>query len=266
MRRPAPAAIGRDRLAAALALAAIVLLAWAYLFWLQDRMADMDAPMPDMPGMAGMEGMAMPAAAWSPAHTLFIFAMWAVMMAGMMTPSAAPMILIYERVAGQAKGAGFAPTAWFAGGYLLAWTLFSLAATAAQYALDRMLGLTAMMALQEKSAGGILLIAAGVYQWTPPKQACLAGCRAPLAFIQRHGGFRPGALASLRLGLVHGLYCIGCCWALMALLFVGGVMNLAWIAALMIFVLLEKLAPLQPWFSRAAGLAAVAAGAWMALR
>jgi predicted metal-binding membrane protein len=108
--------------------------------------------------------------------------------------------------------------------------------------------------------GGALLIVAGIYQWLPIKEACLSQCRAPLSFVQRHGGFQSSVQGSLRLGFLHGMYCIGCCWVLMLLLFVGGVMNLLWIAALMIFVLLEKLLPGGRYFSRAAGLAALAVG------
>ena len=119
------------------------------------------------------------------------------------------------------------------------------------------------MASASHRFGGAVLIAAGLYQLTPVKYACLAQCRSPLSFVQRHGGFKSSAAGSLRLGLLHGLYCIGCCWALMALLFVGGVMNVLWIAALAPLVLLEKLTPFGRWVARAAGIAFVAAGAWM---
>ena len=242
-----------DRLAILAALTVLVALAWTWLVWLQGQM---NPPMADMPGMTMPD-----AAVWSPAYLLLMLAMWAVMMVGMMTPSASPMILLYARVAAQAQGIAFASAAWFAGGYLMAWLLFSVAATFAQFGLGH--ALSPMMALNSRIAAGAFLIAAGLYQWTPLKQACLAHCRAPLVFIQRHGGFRPGVSAALRLGLLHGLYCIGCCWVLMALLFVGGVMNLVWIAALMMGVLLEKLLPRGHHFARAAGLVAVAAGGWM---
>jgi predicted metal-binding membrane protein len=120
-----------------------------------------------------------------------------------------------------------------------------------------------MMASASHHLGGALLIAAGVYQWLPIKEACLAQCRAPLSFVQRHGGFQASARGSVRLGLQHGLYCIGCCWALMALLFVGGVMNLLWIAILMLVVLAEKVLPGGRMLARIGGLVAIAAGAWM---
>ena len=245
----------RDRLFILAALSILVVLTWTWLIWLQGRM---NPPMADMPGMMMPE-----ATVWTPAHFLLMLSMWAVMMVGMMTPSASPMILIYARVAAQVRGTAFASTAWFAGGYLLAWLLFSVAATCAQYGLDQ--ALSPMMALNSRTAAGVFLIAAGLYQWTPLKHTCLSHCRAPLGFIQSHGGFRPERNAALRLGLLHGFYCIGCCWALMALLFAGGVMNLGLIAALMIFVLLEKLLPPGRRFSQAAGLVAVMAGGWIAL-
>jgi predicted metal-binding membrane protein len=205
--------------------------------------------------------------AWSAADALFMFAMWAVMMTAMMTPSVAPMVLVHARVARQAQGRGrpFAATGWFAAGYLLAWTAFAAAATAAQWGLERAALLTPMMVAASHVFGGAVLVAAGLYQLTPVKDACLAQCQSPLLFIQRHGGFRPDAAGSLALGARHGLYCIGCCWALMLLLFVGGVMNLLWIAVIAGFVLLEKVLPVGRKLSRAAGAGLVVAGLWLAL-
>jgi predicted metal-binding membrane protein len=187
--------------------------------------------------------------------------MWSVMMIGMMTPSVAPMILIYARVARQAasRGTPFAPAGWFALGYFLAWTAFAAVATTLQWGLERLLLVAPMAGQAAPSLGGALLVAAGVYQWTPLKDACLASCQSPLRFIQHHGGFRAGRGASIALGLRHGLYCLGCCWALMLLLFAGGVMNLLWIAALGALVLAEKLIPGR-LVQRAAGLAMIAAG------
>jgi predicted metal-binding membrane protein len=262
------AILKRERVVVAAALAAITLLAWAYVLWLAARM---NAPAMDMSGMGDMAGMDMGAmmqpafVAWTPAHFLFMFAMWAVMMVGMMTPSAAPMILIYAQVAYQAAtlGRSFVSAAWFAGGYLLVWTAFAFLATLAQWGLERAALLSPMMESSSHIFGGAVLIAVGVFQWLPIKHACLAQCRAPLSFVQQHGGFKPEISGALRLGALHGAYCVGCCWALMALLFVGGVMNLLWIAGLMIFVLLEKIIPGARYFSRVAGLAAIAAGVWM---
>jgi predicted metal-binding membrane protein len=191
--------------------------------------------------------------------------MWVVMMMGMMTPSVAPMILIYARVGRQAAASGtpFTASAWFGAGYLLCWTAFSLTATLAQWRLERAALLTPMMESASNILGGIVLIVAGVYQWTPLKTACLSYCQTPLAFIMRHGGFRREATGALALGFRHGLYCVGCCWAIMALLFVGGVMNLLWIAALAILVLFEKLAPIGRLVARLMGLVFIVCGVWL---
>jgi predicted metal-binding membrane protein len=164
------------------------------------------------------------------------------------------------------QGKPFAGSAWFAGGYLLAWTAFSLVATSAQWALERAALLTPMMESASNRLGAAVLILAGIYQWAPLKDACLSHCRSPLLFIQRHGGFRREPFGALALGFRHGIYCIGCCWALMALLFVGGVMNLFWIATLAILVLFEKVVPFGRVVARAAGLAFIAGGVWLLLQ
>jgi predicted metal-binding membrane protein len=187
------------------------------------------------------------------------------LMVGMMAPSAAPMILMYARLGRQAAAEGmpFAATSWFAAGYFLAWIGFSLVATAAQWSLERAALLNVRMASANYVLGGVVLIAAGVYQWTPLKDVCLTQCQTPLLFLMRHGGFRRDALGCLLLGLRHGAYCVGCCWMLMALLFVGGVMNVLWIALLALLILLEKLLPFGRWIARASGIAFLAAGAWL---
>jgi predicted metal-binding membrane protein len=202
---------------------------------------------------------------WSAVEFAFVFAMWAAMMVGMMTPSAMPMILIYARVGRQAASAGepLAATAWFVAGYLLMWIAFSLAATSAQWALERASLLTPMMVGASRVFGGLVMIAAGLYQWTPLKNACLVQCQAPWSFIERHGGFRGGAMGAMGLGARHGLYCVGCCWMLMALLFVGGVMNVMWIAAITLFVLVEKVVPAGRLVSRLAGTGFCLWGAWL---
>jgi len=186
------------------------------------------------------------------------------MMTGMMTPSVAPMILIYARIGRQTsiEGQSFAASAWFAFGYLLSWTAFSLAATSAQWALERAALLTPMMESTSNILGATVLIIAGLYQWTPFKDACLSHCQTPLGFILRYG-FRREATGALALGFRHGLYCIGCCWAVMTLLFVAGVMNLFWIAALAALVLVEKVVPLGRLVPRIAGIAFMACGAWL---
>ncbi len=257
----------RDRAVVLAALIAVAALAWAYVVRLATTMHLNPAAMSGMSGMnmAGNEqAMVHPGLrSWGAVDFLFMFSMWAVMMVGMMLPSAAPMILIYARVARQAvaQGKPFATTAWFASGYLLAWTAFALVATLAQWALESALLLTPAMASATGVFGGIVLIAAGIYQWTPLKETCLRQCQTPLIFIQRHGGFRREPGGSLTLGVQHGLYCIGCCWALMALLFVGGVMNLLWISGIAILVFVEKLVPAGRLIPRFSGAGLVGAGA-----
>jgi predicted metal-binding membrane protein len=263
------AVLRRDRAVVIVALAIITALAWADLVWLADDMAMGGMDMTGYRMIPAGRGLMMPAdAPWQPIEFGYVFVMWLVMMIGMMMPSAAPMILIYARVGRQAarEGKPFAPSGWFAGGYLLAWTVFSLAATSAQWALERAALLTPMMESASNRLGAAVLILAGVCQWAPLKDACLSHCRSPLLFIQQHGGFRREPLGALALGFRHGIYCIGCCWALMALLFVGGIMNLLWIAALAILVLIEKVIPFGRVVARVAGLAFIAGGVWLLLQ
>jgi predicted metal-binding membrane protein len=259
----------RDRAIVVAALAVITALAWADLVWLANDMAMGGMDMTGFRMIPAGRGWMMPASEpWKPFEFGYMFAMWAVMMIGMMTPSAAPMILIYARVGRQAAGEGkpFAASGWFAAGYLLSWTAFALVATPAQWALERSALLTPMMESASNILGAIVLVLAGLYQWTPLKEACLSTCRSPLVFIQSQGGFRRDAPGALALGFRHGIYCIGCCWALMALLFVGGVMNLFWIATLAILVLFEKVVPFGRVVARAAGLVFIAGGVWLLLQ
>jgi predicted metal-binding membrane protein len=251
------------------AIAVITALAWADLVWLAGDMAMGGMDMTGYRMIPAGRGLMMPAdAPWRPIEFGYVFVMWIVMMIGMMMPSAAPMILIYARVGRQAatQGKPFAASGWFAGGYLAAWAVFSLVATSAQWALERAALLTPMMESASNKLGAAVLILAGVYQWAPLKDACLSHCRSPLLFIQRHGGFHREPLGALTLGFRHGLYCIGCCWALMTLLFVGGVMNLFWIATLAILVLFEKVVPFGRVVARAAGLVFIAGGVWLLLQ
>jgi len=257
----------RDRWVVGGALGIIVALAWGYVLWLAD---DMDMGGMDMSGFrmipAGI-GIMLPAhEPWRAIEFAYVFLMWAVMMVGMMAPSAAPMILMYARIGRQGSIAGrpFAATGWFAAGYALAWIGFSLAATLVQWILERAALLDSRMTSASTTLGAVVLIAAGVYQWTPLKDVCLAQCRTPLGFLMRHGGFRGDVPGCVGLGLRHGAYCVGCCWVLMALLFVVGVMNVLWIALLALLVLVEKLTPWGRWVARAAGVACVAAGVWSA--
>ena len=256
----------RDRMLVAGALVGIVALTWGYVLWLA---ADMDMGGMDMTGFrmipAGIGIMAPTSAPWGAIEFAFVFVMWAIMMIGMMAPSVAPMILMYARVGrqGRADGKPLVATGWFAAGYVLAWVGFSLAATLIQWMVEREALLDSRMASASNVLGGIVLIVAGVYQWSPLKDACLAQCQSPLGFLMRHGGFRSDLPGCLLLGLRHGAYCIGCCWVLMLLLFVVGVMNTLWIALLALLVLLEKITPFGVWIARAAGVICFAAGAGM---
>ena len=234
-------------------LAVLAALCWAYVLYQGATM--------------GLMGMARPGAAgWGLPELLLLCAMWVVMMAAMMLPSAAPITLLVAQVS-RLYHPGRRPwlrTALFVAGYLAAWSGFSLLATVAQWGLHEANMMSDMMAATNATAGGLVLVAAGVYQWTPLKHACLRQCRAPLTFVL--AGWRPGKGGALRMGLAHGAWCLGCCWLLMALLFVAGVMNLAWIVGLSVLVLLEKLLPDGVWIARAAGLALVVWGGLMLLR
>jgi predicted metal-binding membrane protein len=195
--------------------------------------------------------------------------MWWVMMIAMMVPSAAPMVLLYARVQrynlrhSETTGAAV-PTAAFLVGYLLAWLLFSLLATALQWGLEQAALVHGMLMWSTSATlSGILLVAAGLYQFSPLKGTCLSHCRSPAAFLSRH--WRRGRSGALRMGLEHGCFCVGCCWFLMLLLFVGGIMNLVWIAALTLLVLLEKLLPRGAWVARASGCLMLAAVGYLLL-
>lgn len=235
-----------DRWLVLASLALLTLLAWAYLA--------NGAGMGD--GMAGMAGMA-PSPLW------VVILMWWVMMVAMMLPSAAPAILLYGRVRRHRGGdVAITPSWLFMAGYLCAWLGYSLVAAGAQLALveANLIEPMALRVTRSALAGG-LLIAAGFYQLTPSKSACLDQCRSPAAFFSRH--WRPGVAGALRLGLLHGSYCVGCCWLLMVLLFVGGVMNLAWVAALAALVAIEKVVRGGPLVARGVGAAMIVGGAVM---
>ena len=205
----------------------------------------------------------MMAATWDARYLALLWAMWAVMMAAMMLPSAFPLLLFYDGVLRRApEPERPAPrVAVMAAGYLLVWLLFSVAATALQRVLSGLLLLTPMMELASPRAGAALLLTAGIYQWTPLKGTCLRACRSPLSFLTQH--WRPGTTGAFRMGLSHGVYCLGCCWALMLLLFVGGVMNLWVITALTVLVLVEKIAPFGAQSSRVTGALLIGAGVWV---
>ncbi len=246
----------RDFLVISGSLLAITFLSWAYLIGMA---REMTAPHPScclLPAQIQH---------WNLSYFGMMFIMWSVMMVGMMVPSAAPMILIYAGVARKAKKDGnpVAPVFAFTLGYILMWTVFSLAATAIQWQLDRWALLSPMMVSNSPRLGAVILIAAGIYQWLPIKNNCLKHCRSPFHFIANH--WKPGFLGALRMGIEHGVFCIGCCWVLMLLLFIGGVMNLLWIAAITIFVLLEKVLPLGEAGGKYSGALMILLGAYLIL-
>lgn len=246
-------ALNRDRLVVLAALAAVVALAWAYLVYVVFAQPVMDM---DAAAMA-----AMPPPDWDAGYFAATLAMWMVMMVGMMLPSAAPAVLLFDalqRQGGAARRRDRHATALFAAGYVVAWSAFSVLATTTQWGLSTAMLLSAMMTSKSAIFAGLLLVVAGAYQFTSLKIACLSQCRSPAEFLVRHR--RPGALGPPLMGLQHGVQCIGCCWALMALLFVFGVMNLLWVAALAIFVFLEKLTPAGPRVGRIGGILMVCTG------
>ena len=251
------ALIRRDRVITGAGLAALAILAWLSLIRMGDQMGGME--------METMPGMPMPVA-WGAGHFLLTFLMWAVMMVAMMVPTASPMILTFATINRRraASSAVAVPTAIFLGGYLVIWSGFSLGATALQWALQSAALLAPATLTVTPFVGGVLLIAAGLYQITPLKYACLARCQSPLGFILAE--WREGARGAFVMGVRHGAFCVGCCWALMALLFFAGVMNLLWVAAIAAFVLVEKLTPPGRLVSWTAGAVLLAWGAWVLLR
>ena len=234
----------RDRIIVLFGLVLITALSWAYVSSLASDMHNMDLA----------TEMVMPQTqAWSVTDLALTFVMWAVMMVAMMTPSAAPMILMFAGInrRRQNQQVPYVPTSVFLLGYLVVWAAFSVLAAAAQWGLHAVSLLSPMMVSTSPVLGGILLLVAGIYQWTPLKHACLSKCRSPVGFVLNE--WREGRWGAFLMGLKHGSYCTGCCWSLMALLFVAGVMNLLWVAAIAGFILLEKVAPAGPRVGRVAG-------------
>lgn len=243
----------KDRQMAVLVLASVCIIAWTYTA----LGVGMNMTAIDMTGMAS--DMAMPATAWTPMNSALMFAMWWVMMVAMMLPSAAPMLLLYQRVvAKRNRDRSLGDMAVFALGYLVAWGGFSLAATGLHAAGELSGWVNGMMASSSDLLNAALLVMAGGWQLTPLKHRCLEACRTPVEFLSRI--WRPGARGAFRMGIVHGVFCVGCCWAMMLLLFVGGVMNLYWIGGLALFALAEKLTPGWPLFDRLTGSALFLAG------
>ncbi len=236
-----------DRAIVVALLLGVILIAWGYLLF------GVEMPMPEMGGMA----MPMVAPDWTAAYLGLTLAMWMAMMTAMMLPSAIPMLLFYDSIA-QKRGArptAIGPTSLFALGYLVVWLGFCVGAVMLQYAFDRASLLSPMMEMTSIALAGVILVAAGLYQWTPLKQACLRQCRSPLDFVVTH--WRGGKGGAFVMGLRHGMFCLGCCWVLMLLLFVGGVMSFFWIAGIALFVLVEKLARAGHWIGKAAGAALI---------
>jgi predicted metal-binding membrane protein len=237
-----------DRVVTIAALAGVILLAWGYVLLgagigREMAMSDMAMPMPWTLGTFGV-----------------MLLMWTVMMAAMMLPSAAPVILLLASISRRrtAQAAPYPATGLFAVAYLVIWAAFSIVATSAQWALQQENLLSPAMASSSASLVGTLFVFAGVYQLTPLKQACLRRCRSPLDFVTDY--WRPGPFGAFRMGFRHGLFCLGCCWAMMTLLFAGGLMNVLWIAALALFVLVEKTTPSGGLFGRVAGIGLILLG------
>ena len=248
------AALRHDRTVVLGSLAFVVLFAWTYLL----LGAGVGMEMMDM---GGGQMMAMPPE-WTLGYGLVIFVMWAVMMVAMMLPSATPVTLLADSVARKRAAAGSAvraTTALFVFGYLSVWFVVAAAATTLQWVLDEAGLLSKTMAFGNIILAGTVLVAAGVYQWTPLKDACLRHCHSPFDFLLFH--WRDSALGTVASGVRHGLFCRGCRWMLMALLFVGGIMNLAWIAAIALLVLIEKTLPWGRRVSQVTGVVLVAWGA-----
>ena len=248
-----------DRVARAGVIAGLltaILLGWA---WIVPMARDMYGP------MTGASAWMM-RSTWDVPHLLLLWLMWAVMMAAMMLPSAVPLLLLYDGVLRRRSASGRTAVHVFAmgAGYLLVWAIFSVGATVLQRVLSRLLILDPMMEMPSGSAVGATLLLAGAYQLTPWKAACLSVCRSPLAFVMQR--WRAGVSGALAMGLEHGAYCLGCCWALMLLLFAGGVMNLTVIVGLTIIVLIEKATPIGIQASRLLGVGMLGAGAWFILR
>ena len=248
----------RDRAVVLGGLVALAALAWLYML--------REARVMTLTGVCHCFGMKMSGPdtqPWAAAQLLPLFLMWAEMMVAMMIPSVAPTILTFAAVNRRRREQErpFVPAGIFLGGYLAVWTAFSALAAVAQWALHSAALLSPMMVSTSPWLGGALLIAAGVFQWTPFKHACLAHCRSPLDFLMND--WREGRSGAFVMGVKHGAYCAGCCWFLMALLFVAGVMNMWWVVIISIFVLVEKVVPRGPWVGRIAGVPLVAWGVWM---
>jgi predicted metal-binding membrane protein len=242
---PGSQVVIREHPVGALLLLGISATAWLFLAWLA---TDMDTPFAQLVMPVSPE--------WDAPTVLAVWSMWSVMMVAMMLPSALPMILTFVQVARRNGQAARAQA--FVGAYVLAWAVFGAACAAGQWTLQRAGALDAMALKSSAAATVVLLLVAGLYQFSPLKRVCLAACRTPLAFLL--GEWRPGVRGAFLMGLRHGQLCLGCCWALMALLFAGGAMNVPWVAALAVAVGIEKLAPFGERIGAVLGVALIGAG------
>jgi predicted metal-binding membrane protein len=244
--------VRRDRAVVLSAIITLTALAWIYTAYLAGNANQMSASM----AMPNLER-------WGVADFTFMLIMWVVMMVAMMLPSTTPMLLLFGRIGAKRKSEQrpFAPNIAFLAGYLFVWVGFCLFATVFNWGLHTGDKLSSMMGHTPPTVGGAILVAAGVFQWTPLKEACLQHCRSPIGFLMAH--WREGTVGAMRMGLHHGTYCLGCCWMLMVLLFVLGVMNLPWVAVLTVIILAEKVLPGGVWLSRILGGLLVLWGGWL---
>ncbi len=241
----------RERLLTFSGLALMTVLAWAYMLHMAWKMLG-----------KGMDIDLACLGHWGPVDLAHMFVMWSIMMVAMMVPSATPMIIIFATVNRErSKMRGpFIPTGLFVLGYLIAWTVYSALAIMVQWGLHNAALLTHTLVITSPLLGAVLLVAAGIFQWTPLRDACMTQCRSPFGFIMTQ--WREGHRGALIMGLKHGIYCVGCCWMLMILSFVLGVMNVVWMAALTAFMVLEKLTD-NKWISRTVGMILVVWGLWV---
>jgi predicted metal-binding membrane protein len=249
---PVAALLLRDRAIIWLALAGVTGLSWLYVYR-------------QMGAMEEMADISMPAifTPWTASDFALNIAIWWAMMPGMMLPSAAPMILTFATINRQKRQRGqpFVPTMVFTTGYLIAWGLFGIVASFADWGFERAALIAPITGRLTPVLGAVVVIAAGIYQLTQLKSVCLTHCRSPFDFVLNH--WREGAAGALRMGVEHGLYCLGCCWFLMALLFAAGIMSLLWMAAITVFVFVEKLFPAGQWIARASGVAMLGFGIYL---
>lgn len=248
---PNPPRVSLDRWIVGAAMFVLTGVSWAYLIWDASRMDCCTLPSTTV---------------WSASEIGMLLVMWTIMMIAMMVPTVAPMVLLFAAIQRQRRETyrPYVPAVLFLLGYLIVWTGFSALATAAQWGLHAAALLSPMMVSTSPIFGGVVLIATGVFQFSRTKQACLRQCRSPLDFVLTE--WREGPRGAVVMGLRHGVFCTGCCWLIMLLLFVVGVMNLLWVAALTALVLAEKVLPRGQLLARIAGVAMIGWGTWMLLR